>query len=518
MKIACMVSVLSSSSSVARSTAFRENRMSESTIEATRKGLHGPVTRRELVHAALATIVSSICTSAPVSAQTRRYGFFATTAMAEAGFIYGLPIVMNYAVMYEQAVDRHSGHFKASFNQLKNEDRIFSSEDANVVLPNNDTPYSFVWMDLRADPIVLSVPAVNAKRYYSITLRDGKFYNYGYIGSRATGSQAGSYLVVGPDWSGEAPSDIKKVFRSNTQFSLALFRTQLFDPDDIENVRKVQAGYKLEPLSRYTQQASPKPAQPIDFPRIRKSLLRKNFFQHLAFALQFAPAQLIEADAVASLANLGVGPGRTFDFDRLPTKDKVEIGLGIRLGDRKIDQTVTNANVTVNGWRIAPYFGDSAFYSGNWLLRAAAAKVDFYGNDPQEAILALAEVDDDERRLDGSKHDYTLTFAQDQLPPVNAFWSVTMYDGSSRALAENPVNRYLVNSSMLSNLKTNTNGGLTIYIQHGSPGPGKRANWLPAPSGPMLLGMRLYWPKLEQPSILPIGRGTWRPPGVKRVQ
>ena len=475
------------------------------------------MTRRGLVHAALAAIVSSIC-PVPVSAQTMRYGFFATTAMAEAGFIYGLPIVTSYAVMYEQAVNRHSGHFKATFNQIKNEDRIFSSNDANVVLPNNDTPYSFVWMDLRADPIVFSVPAINAKRYYSITLRDGKFYNYGYIGSRATGSGAGSYLVAGPDWNGEAPSGIKKVFRSSTQFSLAFFRTQLIDPDDIENVRNVQAGYKLEPLSNYTQQVPPKPAQPIDFPTIRKSLLRKNFFQHLAFALQFAPAQFIEADAVASLANLGVGPGKTFDFARLSPKDKVEIGLGIRLGDRKIDRTVTNADVTVNGWRIAPYFGDSAFYDGNWLLRAAAAKTDFYGNDAREAVLALAQVDDDERGLDGSKHDYTLTFAQGQLPPVNAFWSLTMYDGSSRSLAENAINRYLVNSSMLPNIKKDANGGVTIYIQHKSPGPGKRANWLPAPSGPMLLGMRLYWPKIEQPSVLPIGEGTWRPPGVKRIQ
>jgi hypothetical protein len=477
------------------------------------------LTRRELLRtAALATIVSSTGASEPIWAQTMHYGFFATTALAEAGFIYGLPIVMSYALMYEQAVDRGSAQFKAPFNRIRNEDRVFGPGEADVILPNNDGLQSAVWMDLRAEPIVLSVPAVDPKRYYSVMLSDGKFYRYGYIGSRATGTEAGDYMVVGPDWDGEAPSDIKEVFRSSTQFSLALFRTQLFNPDDVENVRKVQAGYRLEPLSKNRQQDPPRPARTINFQKIRKNLLRRNFFQHLAFALQFAPAQFMETDADANLARLGVGPGRTFDFRDVSPKEKLEISLGIRLGDRKVNRTITDANVIVNGWRIAPYFGDSASYNGNWLLRAAAAKADFYGDDPREAVLALTRVDDDERRLDGSKHDYTLTFARDQLPPVNAFWSLTIYDGTSRSLIANPIDRYLVNSSMLPTMKTNTNGGLTIYIQHKSPGPGRRANWLPAPDGPMLLGMRLYWPKIEPPSILPVGKGAWQPPSLKRVQ
>jgi hypothetical protein len=476
------------------------------------------LTRREFVQAAALAAVLPTYRIAPALAQTRRYGFLRTTLLAEAGFIYGLPIVMSYAVMYEQAVDRHSQHFKAPFNRIRNEDRVFTSGDASAVLPNNDTAYSFVWMDLQAEPIVLSVPAVNVKRYYSIMLRDGKFYNYGHIGSRATGSQAGDYMVVGPDWNGEAPSDIKKVFRSSTQFSLALFRTQLFNPDDIENVRKVQAGYRLQPLSSYTQQAPPRSSRTVDFQKVRMKLLRRNFFQHLAFALQFAPAQFIEADAVANLGKLGVGPGRTFNVSDLSPKGKLEIALGIRLGDRKINRRIANTHFIVNGWRIAPHFGDGVFYNGNWLLRAAAAKADFYGDGPRESVLALSQVDDGERRLDGSKHDYTLTFARDQLPPVNAFWSLTMYDGSSRSLIANPISRYLVNSSMVSTMKANTDGGLTIYIQHKSPVPGRRANWLPAPSGPMLLGMRLYWPKTESPSILPIGKGMWQPPGVKRVR
>lgn len=473
--------------------------------------------RRELLQTAAAAAAVSACKPAPALAQTH-YGFLETTASAEAGFIFGLPVVMSYAVMYEQAVDHRSGYFNAPFNRIKNGSGLPTSKSAHAVLPNKDVAYSFLWMDLRTEPVVLSVPAVDAKRYYSIMLRDGKFYNYGYIGSRATGSQAGDYMVVGPDWQGQAPSDIKKVFRSSTQFSLALFRTQIFNQHDIMNVRKVQAGYRLEPLSKYTQQAPPPGARSIDFQDVSKSLLRRNYFQHLAFALQFAPAQFIEADAVAKLARLGVGPGKTFNFSDLSPEDKVEIGLGIRLGDDKIDRTMADAKVIVNGWQIAPYFGDSALYDGNWLLRAAAAKADFYGDDPQETVLAVAQVDDEESTLDGGSHQYTLTFARDQLPPVNAFWSLTMYGAGSRSPIANPIHRSLVNSSMLPTMKTDSDGGLTIYIQHKSPGASKSANWLPAPNGPMLLGMRLYWPKTQSPSILPIGKGMWQPPAVKRVR
>jgi hypothetical protein len=323
--------------------------------------------------------------------------------------------------------------------------------------------------------------------------------------------------VIGPDRNGEIPSDIKKVFRSSTQFSIALYRTQLFNPDDIQNVRKVQAEYKLETLSKHKRQPPPPPAPIIKFQWIRKKPLRKNFFQHLAFALRFAPTQSIEADAHANLAKLGVGPGRTFNFRDLSLIEKLEITLGIRAGDRKINRAIADASVIVNGWRIAAYFGDSAFYAGNWRLRAGAAKADFYGVDPLEAVFQFTRVDEDGETLEGSKHNYSLTFQPGQFPPVNAFWSLTMYDGKSRLLIKNPINRHLFNSSMLPTMKTNANGGLVIYIQHRSPGAGREGNWLPAPNGPMLLAMRLYWPKTEPPSILPIGNGTWRPPVVERV-
>jgi len=437
--------------------------------------------------------------------------------IAEEAFIYGLPIVMNYAIMYEYAVDKNSGQFKAPFNQLKNEPNVYTYKDTAIVTPNSDTPYSFVWMDLRAEPMVLSVPAIDTKRYYSIMLCDGNTYNYGYIGTRATGGDAGDYMVVGPDWKGETPSGIKKVFRSSTQFSLAGYRTQLFGPDDLDNVKSVQAGYKAQPLSAYIGQPAPAGAPTVDFPKIDKELVKTNFLDYLDFALQFAPAEENEKDIRAKLARIGIGPGKTFNFKDLPVEHKLEIGLGMKEGQRKVDDAVASAGKAINGWQVSGLPGDSAHYNGDWLMRAAAAQAGIYGNDPEEAMYPFTRVDGDGEKLDGSKHNYTLTFPAGQFPPVNSFWSVTMYDGKSQLLIKNPIDRYLINAPMVPSMKTNEDGSLTIYIQKDSPGSDKEANWLPAPNDTIYLVMRLYWPKTEAPSILPAGSGTWQPPGIQKA-
>ncbi|MDB5631559.1 MAG: cell envelope protein [Tardiphaga sp.] len=478
------------------------------------------LTKRDLLRsAAFAAITATTTKSVAVRAQTNadRPGFFKAKDIAEAGFIFGLPIVMNYAVMYEYAVDRNSGQFKAPFNQIKNEPNVFTYKDTAIVTPNSDTPYSFVWMDLRAEPVVLSVPAMDPKRYYSVMLCDGNTYNYGYIGTRATGSEAGDYMVVGPNWQGATPPGIKKVFRSSTELSVAGYRTQLFNAEDLDNVKKVQAGYKVQMLSAYLNQPPPPPAPAIDFPKIDKELVKKNFFEYLDFALQFSPPQENEKGIRAQLARIGVGPGKTLNFKDLSVEDKLEIGLGMKEGDRKVEAAVANLGKPINGWRVASVPGDSAHYNGDWLKRAVAAKAGIYGNDAVEAMYPLTRTDSDGQALDGSKHNYTLTFPPDQQPPVNSFWSLTMYDGKTQLLIENPINRYLVNSPMVPGMKTNADGSLTLYIQNKTPGADKESNWLPAPNGPIYLVMRLYWPKTTQPSILPADEGTWQPPGVKRV-
>ncbi|EDY39853.1 pANL5 [Cyanobium sp. PCC 7001] len=438
-------------------------------------------------------------------------------AIAEEGFIYGLPIVMNYAVMVEYAVDRNSGQFKAPFNQIHNEARVFTDKDTAVITPNSDTPYSLAWMDLRAEPIVLSVPAVEKTRYYSVQLIDGNTFNYGYIGSRATGNGAGDYMVVGPSWEGTTPPGIEKVFRSTTEFSLAAYRTQLFDPEDMPNVVKVQAGYKVQPLSSYLNQPPPPEAPAIAFPTVTKDLVKTNFFDYLDFSLQFAPAGPEEESIRTRLASIGIGPGKTFNVKDLPTEHKAAILLAMKRGESKVDQYLESGQKDINGWTVGSLFGDRAFYNGDWLKRAAAAKGGIYGNDAIEAMYPLTRTLANGDLLDGSQHNYTLTFAKDQLPPVNAFWSVTMYDGKTQLLIKNPINRYLINSPMLPSMNRNSDGSLTLYIQRDSPGQDKEANWLPAPDGPIYLVMRLYWPRTEPPSILPPGAGSWKPPGLMQV-
>src|SRR5437762_2976392 len=435
-----------------------------------------------------------------------------TEAIAEEGFIYGLPIVMNYAVMYEYAVDKNSGQYKAPFNQINNEARVFTYKDTSVITPNSDTPYSILWMDLRAEPIVLSVPAVEKSRYFSVMLCDGNTYNYGYIGSRATGNEPGDYMVAGPNWKGEAPPGIKKVFRSSTQFSAVAYRTQLFNPEDMPYVVKIQAYYKVQTLAQYLKQPAPPVAPTVNFPKINREMVKTGFFDYLAFALQFAPAGPEEKEIREKLARLGIEAGKNFAVKDLSPEQKAQVVAGVKEGEAKIKQYLESGQKNINGWKVGSLFGDSAFYNGDWIKRAAAAKGGIYGNDAAEAMYPMTKTLADGEILDASKHDYTLTFAKDQFPPVNAFWSVTMYDGKTQLLIENPINRYLINSPMLPDMKKNADGSLTLYIQNKSPGKDKEANWLPAPDGPIYMVMRLYWPKEAALN------GTWKPSPIVRVQ
>jgi len=439
-------------------------------------------------------------------------------AIAEQGFIYGLPLVMNYAVMNEFAVDRKSGQFKAPFNEIHNDHHVATPADTAVITPNSDTPYSFLWVDLRAEPMVISVPAVDKKRYYSVQMIDGNTYNYGYIGSRATGSDAGDYLIVGPDWKGQAPAGIKKVFTSTTPFGLTLIRTQLFNAADMPNVEKVQAGYKAQPLSQFLKQPAPPAAPKIDFVPATTAGIKDNYFEYLDAALQFVPPSEEDKEIRAKLASIGIGPGKTFAFKELSPEHKAAVLLGMKEGDDKVSKYLAGGTKVINGWNISALFGDRAFFKGDWLLRAGAAKGGLYGNDAAEAMYPYTRIDSAGATIDTSKHNYTITFPAGQLPPVNAFWSVTMYDGKSQLLVKNPINRYLINSPMLPTMKKNADGSLTLYLQKDSPGKARESNWLPAPNDTVYLVNRLYWPKDMPPSILPPGDGTWRPPGVVAVK
>jgi hypothetical protein len=430
-------------------------------------------------------------------------------------YIYGFPLLMNYGVMREYFVDHNSGQFKAPFNTIYNEARVFTPQDTAVVTPDSETSYSWVGLDLRAEPIVLCVPEVEKRRYYSVQLVDMYTFSYGYIGSRVVGNDAGCYAVAGPDWKGAIPTEIKWVFRSETQFGMAIYRTQLLSPSDIPNVEKVQAGYKVQPLSQFLNQPAPPAPPAIDFVPFTRDDLRTRFVKYLNFILQFCPTHEAERALREKFATIGIEPGKPFDFYKLSEAHKGEMMLGINEGSKAIEKKKDDFTKIANGWLVEPLGGDRAFFKGDFLLRAAAAAAaGIYGNSGVEVVSSVAKHDSNDEPLDASKHNYTMTFAAGELPPVHAFWSLTMYDAQTRLLIENPIGRYLISSPMLPQLKKNADGSLTLYLQKDSPGNARESNWLPAPEGPIYVVMRLYWPKKESPSVLPLGDGTWKPPAI----
>jgi hypothetical protein len=435
--------------------------------------------------------------------------------ISQEAYVYGLPLVMNYAVLYEYYVDKTSPEYKAPFNQLYNTARVYTPKDTAIVTPNSDTPYSFVGMDLRAEPYVICNPEIERDRYFSVQLVDMYTFNYGYAGSRTTGNGAACHLVAGPAWKGEKPAGIKQVFQSETDFSFAIIRTQLFGPDDLDNVKKIQAGYRGQTLSQFLKQPAPPAAPAVQWPKIDKQSADADPFSYLNFALQFCPATgpaAVEKPMRERFAKIGVEAGKPFPHDKLSAQQKAELKAGIQAGNEKIRNEIASLGAEENGWRVVTQgFGDRAAYAGNWTRRAAAAVAGIYGNDAAEALYPLLATDADGQKPDGANR-YMLTFPAGQLPPANAFWSVTMYDGKTQLLVENPIDRYLINSPMLPKLAKNPDGSLPIYIQKDSPGKDKESNWLPAPAGPIYLVMRLYWPKEEAL------KGIWKPPAVQRVK
>jgi hypothetical protein len=432
-------------------------------------------------------------------------------AIAKEAYIYGYPMVDGYRILHAYFVNRASPEYKAPWNELKNIPRVYTPDDKAVQTPNSDTPYSMVGMDLRAEPIVLTVPALEKERYYSIQLVDLYTHNFGYIGSRATGNDAGSFLIAGPGWKGQTPKGVKQVIRSETYLVLAIYRTQLFNPGDLDNVKKIQDGYKAQPLSAFLGQPA-KTALAIDFikpltPVSQKSSLE--FFNLLNFALQFCPTVPSEKDLMARFSKIGVGSGKTFDASKLSPEMKTAIEQG--MADAWAAQADLKKRIDAKEVRSGDMFGTREHLKNNYAYRMAGAVLGIYANSQAEAMYPAYTVDSEGKALDAATNRYTLRFAPGQLPPVNAFWSVTMYELPSSLLSANPLNRYLLNSPMLPQFKKDADGGLTLYIQNESPGKDKEANWLPAPNGPFFMAMRLYWPKAEAME------GKWTAPPLKRA-
>jgi hypothetical protein len=433
-------------------------------------------------------------------------------AIASEAYIYGFPLVDSYRIQYSYFVDRGSAEFKAPWNTLSNTARVFTPDDKEIQTPNSDTPYSVLGADLRAEPLVITVPAIDRKRYYSLQFVDMYTFNFAYVGSRATGPDAGNFLLAGPSWKGEAPAGIKAVIRSETEFALVLYRTQLFNPSDIDNVKKIQAGYKVAPLSKFLGNSAP-PAPPvIDFIKPLSATDEKSsleFFNILNFVLRFCPTHPSETELMARFAKLGLGPQGNFNPKTLTPEMREAMQGGIEDAWNSFKE-LKETQIDTGKRTSADSFGTREFLKGSYLDRMSGAVLGIYGNSKDEAIYPLYFVDEAKKPLNGS-NQYALRFAPNQLPPVNAFWSLTLYELPSSLLSANPLNRYLINSPMLPELKQDADGGITLYVQHDSPGKERESNWLPAPQGPFLVVLRLYWPK--QAAL----NGTWKAPPLRQM-
>ena len=433
-------------------------------------------------------------------------------AIAKDAYTYANPMVDNYRILHSHFADSKHPEFKAPWNQIANVARVYTPDDTEIQTANSDTPYSFLGLDLRTEPMVLTLPSIEKSRYFSVQLIDLYTHNFDYLGSRATGNDGGSYLIAGPDWKGKTPKGIKKVIHAETELVVALYRTQLFSPDDIEKVKAIQKDYIVQPLSAFLGQPAPKTAPKITFiePLTRDEIKTSpKVFEQLNFVLQFCPTHPSEKALMARFAKLDIGAGKTFDASKFSPEVQKAIGQGI--SDAWIDFDALKKRAETGEISGADAFGTREYLKNNYAYRMIAAVLGIWGNSTAEAIYPMYYVDSDGEKLDGANR-YTLRFGADELPPANAFWSLTMYEMPASLLVANPINRYLLNSTMLSDFVRDADGGITLYIQHDSPGKDKEANWLPSAKGPFTANMRIYWPKPEALD------GSWKQPPLIRVK
>jgi hypothetical protein len=426
-------------------------------------------------------------------------------AIAADAFIYAFPMLMNYKTLFQQAVDPAFPGYVGGFNRYRHYARGFTPADRDIVTPNNDTPYSWAWFDLRAEPVVLSVPA-SPERYYVVQLMDLYTHNFAYVGSRATGPDAGDYLLAGPGWRGEPPPGIQTVLRPETSFALTLTRTAWTGPEELEAVRAMQRRYLITPLSEHTATKPPVPAPELSFPAWDEPrAISIEFVAYLNFLLQFCAPVEAERGLLARFATIGIGPGRPFDPATLDPALRSDLEAGVEEGQRRLKQRIAQATSSTG------LFGSREALGDDYLMRrAAGAAMGIYGNSVEEAVYIGTHDDADGRPLDGARR-YTLRFAREDLPEVEFFWSATVYALPSRLLVENPIDRYSLGSRS-KDLVHGEDGSLTIHVQASSPGADQKANWLPSPAeGPFDIVLRLYGPSPE------IQSGKWRMPPLQRA-
>lgn len=458
-----------------------------------------PIPGTGLPRRMLAGLASGLALAPPAFAQEAR------AAIAKDAWIYAYAMLMSYGTMYRQTSVPGAPEYVGGFNTFRHYAQFFTPANHDVVTPNNDTPYSWAWLDLRAEPIALSVPAVEADRYYVCHYFDLFTHNFAIFGTRTTGREAANFLFVGPGWSGTVPTGIKQVFRPETQIIGTVTRTALHGPDDVPALRAIQAGYQLRPLSAFTGTAAPPPPPAVDWlPWDEQRALGPDFVAYLNLLLRFYPnIHPSETALFERFARIGIGGGRPFDLAALPIPQREAVTQGAMQGAAALRQAISTTSSSLG------LFGTREDLGNDYMKRSVAAAMGLYGLSKEEAVYVGDDKDGDHQPLDGSRR-YTLRFERGSLPPASIFWSATVYGLPDRFLVENPINRYSLGDR--SGMKTAADGSTTIYVQATSPGPDHEANWLPVPaSGGFNIVLRMYGPSAA------VQAGQWHMPPITRV-
>jgi hypothetical protein len=426
-------------------------------------------------------------------------------------YIYGYPLLLiDITKSLSTAVAAPQGA-KAPINQFAHLRAFPDASFTDVVSPNADTLYSVAWLDLAQEPIVLSAPDTQ-DRYYLLPLLDAWTNVFASPGKRTTGTAQGDFAIVGPGWVGELPPGVQKI-QAPTSIVWIIGRTQTNGKGDYAAVHALQDQFKLTPLSHWGQPYQPPANVPIapgidsQTPPIEqvKNLDAANFFGRLSHLLKDNPPPAADESAVQTLAAIGIVPGQEFDFSSLEPAIAQGLERAVQAGNEQIVAAGKTPKAEIkNNWFLAYDLGS---YGTNYLFRAGIAWVGLGANIPEDAIYPLTRIDEAGNPLNG-KHHYVIHFDSDQLPPVNAFWSLTLYN-SQQFFVDNPLDRYAIGDR--DSLTFNADGSLDIYIQYESPGEAQESNWLPSPQDGFNLILRLYWPK---PAILD---RTWLPVPVKQI-
>jgi len=436
----------------------------------------------------------------------------AAHSAAKDAYLYGYPLVLMDVTRAKMTNVPSVTAMVAPMDQMANIRAFPDATFTDVVSPNADTLYSTAWLDLKHEPIVMSVPDTHG-RYYLMEMLDGWTNVIPSPGKRTTGTAKADYAITGPGWSGTLPAGMKEI-KSPTALVWVIGRTQTNGKADYAAVHAIQDGFKLTPLSAWGKPYTPPKVVPVDAKVDMKTppvelvaaMDAATFFNRLSMLMKDNPPAGADAPMVAKMASIGIVPGQPFDLNKNGSDAAKAISDGVEDGKKRAVELGQNPGIgkMANGWMlITSVVGD---FGTNYDARAGVAAFGLGANLVADAFYPVGRVDGDGQPLNGA-NKYIVHFDKGQTPPVNAFWSLTMYN-AKQAFVANPINRYAIGDR--DKLKFNKDGSLDIYVQHDSPGKDKESNWLPADAESFNVVMRMYWPKEAA------FNGSWTPPPIKK--